>query len=85
MNSTDPQIRADILDPARFAQNVLRHSIWSKQAEILRAVRDHPLVAVKSCHASGKTFSIAEIVLWWMGTVHGATRIIRRKSARRAG
>jgi hypothetical protein len=36
MNSTDPQIRADILDPARFA-HVLRHSIWSKQAEILRA------------------------------------------------
>jgi phage terminase large subunit len=33
---------------------------------ILRAVRDHPLVAVKSCHASGKTFSLAEIVLWWM-------------------
>jgi hypothetical protein len=47
MNSTDPKIRADILDPARFAQNVLRQSIWSKQAQILRAVRDHPLVAVK--------------------------------------
>jgi hypothetical protein len=35
------EIRADILDPARFAQNVLRHRIWSKQAQILRAVRDH--------------------------------------------
>ena len=45
---------------------VLRHRIWSKQAEILRAVKKYPLVAVKSCHASGKTFTIAEIVLWWL-------------------
>jgi hypothetical protein len=63
---TPEEFRADVLDPARFAQNILRHRIWSKQAEILPAVKKYPLVAVKSCHASGKTYLTAEIVLWWL-------------------
>nr|AMP54360.1 hypothetical protein [uncultured bacterium] len=39
---------------------------WSKQREIMEAVRDHPRVAVRSCHATGKTFTAAQIVGWWV-------------------
>ena len=39
---------------------------WSKQIEILEAVRDHPRVAVRSCNGSGKTYIAAYVVLWWL-------------------
>lgn len=39
---------------------------WSKQREIMEAVRDYPRVAVRSCHATGKTFTAAQIVGWWI-------------------
>jgi phage terminase large subunit len=32
----------------------------------MRAVAQHPLVAVKACHASGKTFVAARLALWWL-------------------
>lgn len=57
---------AHFLDPVKFARKVLRHDTWPMQEAILRAIRDHPRVAVKGCHASSKTFAIAELVLWWL-------------------
>lgn len=53
-------------DPAFFATEVLGHRLWSKQVEILEAVRDHPRVAVRSCHGAGKTFTAADVVLWFV-------------------
>jgi phage terminase large subunit len=53
-------------DPTRFAQCILRHRVWSKQLEILQSVARHARTAVKACHASGKTFTAAEVVLWWI-------------------
>src|SRR5271170_6734144 len=53
-------------DPVLFARKVLGHDTWSTNEAILRAVRSHSRVAVKGCHASSKTFAIAEIVLWWL-------------------
>lgn len=38
--------------------------LWSKQREILYALRDHRKVAVKSCHASGKTFIAGGVALY---------------------
>ena len=61
-----PQLRRVIEDPVRFAEKMLRHDLWSLQKEILRSVVENPRTAVKACHASSKTFTAAEIVLWWI-------------------
>lgn len=53
-------------DPALFARIVLGADLWEKQREILRAVAQHSRVAVKACHASGKTYAIALAALWWL-------------------
>src|SRR6266851_32413 len=53
-------------DPVLFARKVLRHDTWPLHESILRAIRDHQRVAIKGCHASSKTFAIAEVVLWWL-------------------
>jgi hypothetical protein len=52
--------------PDRFARGVLRADLWETQAVIMRAVAANPLVAVKACHASGKTFMAARLALWWL-------------------
>jgi hypothetical protein len=49
-----------------FAQLMLGHEVWSKQHEILQSVATCSRTAVKACHASGKTFTAAEAVLWWV-------------------
>ncbi len=55
-------------DPVEFAQQILGLRLGAKQREVLEAVRDHPQVVVPSCHAAGKTFLAAIIVLWWLFT-----------------
>src|SRR5712692_450707 len=55
-----------IQDPTRFASVMLGHYVWSKQCDILQSVATHARTAVKACHASGKTFTAAEAVLWWI-------------------
>lgn len=54
------------LDPVFFVENVLGHTLWQKQKEILESVRDNPETSVRSCHASGKTFTAADVVHWWL-------------------
>ncbi len=53
-------------DPVWFSENILGTPLWSKEKEILEAVRDHAEVAVRSCHASGKTFTSARVAHWWL-------------------
>jgi hypothetical protein len=57
---------AALLEPVGFAEGVLGHRVWSIPAAILRSVAENRQTAVKSCHSSGKTFSSAEAVLWWI-------------------
>ncbi len=66
-------------DPVDFQKHQLCRRLWQKQCEILKAVESCPLVAVKGCHASGKTFAAAGLPLWWLarhrtrqGFHHGA-------------
>lgn len=40
--------------------------MWERQEEIASAVRDNKRVAVRSCHHSGKTWSAAALVHWWL-------------------
>lgn len=59
-------LRETFEDPVLYVQRILQHHTWDTQEQILRAVRDFPAVAVKACHASSKTFSAAELTLWWL-------------------
>lgn len=52
-------------DPVWFAENVLGHDVWSVPRAVMQAIsKPRARVAVKSCHASSKTFTAAELVLW---------------------
>lgn len=53
-------------DPVRFASEQLLFHAWSKQQEILRAMREHSRVAVKACHGPGKTATAAVGILTFL-------------------
>ena len=53
-------------DPVEFAERTLGLELGAKQREVLEAIRDHAKVVVPSCHAAGKTFLAAIVVLWWL-------------------
>jgi phage terminase large subunit len=63
-------------DPVGYVRDVLHFDPWSKQAEILEAVRDHKRVAVRSCHGAGKTAIAARAALWFLDAHPGDTRVI---------
>lgn len=51
-------------EPAWWAKKVLGVNLWDGQIEMMEAVRDCRKVAVKACHAPGKTFTAAVLALW---------------------
>jgi hypothetical protein len=53
-------------DPVAFVSEVLGVHLYSRQREIIEAVRDHERVAVKSGNATGKTVSAACVMLAWL-------------------
>jgi len=53
-------------DPIFCSTEILKAKLWEKENEILLAVRDHQEVSVRSCHASGKTYTAAQIIHWWL-------------------
>lgn len=55
-------------DPVFFVEEVLKSPLWEKQREILEAVRDNREVAIRSCHASGKSYVSGRIVHWWLNS-----------------
>src|SRR5262249_49345300 len=55
-----------VRDPVRFCHGLLRQDLSPLQQAILRAVASRSRVAVKACHASGKTFVAAVAVLWFV-------------------
>ena len=55
-----------VRDPVRFARGCLRQNIWAQQAAVLQAIATSRRVAVKACHASGKTHVSAAAVVWWV-------------------
>lgn len=71
----DPRPEPFAADPVGFARTRLGFSAWSKQAEIMEAVRDHARVAVRSSHGPGKTATAAQIALWFLKT-HRNSRVI---------
>jgi phage terminase large subunit len=59
------QVQWMTVDPVRFSGGFLGHKLWPIQQQILRSTAQHPRTAAKACHASGKTFTAADAVLWW--------------------
>lgn len=55
-------------DPVRWMREALGVGLWNKQREIAEAVRDNPLVAVRSGHSIGKSKLAACIVIWFLET-----------------
>lgn len=53
-------------DPVYWVQQRLGDFVWSKQAEVLRSVRDNRRTLVASCHASGKTWLASRAIGWWI-------------------
>lgn len=53
-------------DPVEFVTKILGVTPWSKQIEILEAVRDYPRTAVRSCHGAGKSFIAGQVILWFL-------------------
>ena len=66
MTDTSPikQAAKYLLDPVLFARHVLKDDPWPLQEEIMRSVASHLRTAVRSCHSSGKTYTLAQLVLW---------------------
>lgn len=53
-------------DPDTFIGGVLGDEAWEMQLTIARAILEHPVVAVKSCHASGKSFICGRIAILFL-------------------
>jgi len=55
-----------VKDPVLFATHILGLSLWEREAEILRSIKDRRRTAIKACHGVGKTFTLAVAALWWL-------------------
>ena len=55
-----------VRDPLRFAKHFLGVELWKSQMESLNSIKTKRRTAIKSCHASGKTFVLAVSALWWL-------------------
>jgi hypothetical protein len=60
--------RRYLRDPIGWVRRRLRQIVWSKQQEILEAVRDHRRVAVRSGHGVGKSHTASLVAAWWLDT-----------------
>ena len=64
--STQTRSTKPFQDPVTFAIDWLNEKPWQKQRQILRALKLNRQVAVRSCNASGKTYTAALAVIWWL-------------------
>jgi phage terminase large subunit len=69
-------------DPVVFAEQVLGIEPWVRQAEILRAVPQHPRIAVRSGHKVSKSNSAAILALWWVSTKRDSRVVITAPTGR---
>ena len=53
-------------NPDYFFNNYLGTKFWSKQKEIVQSIKDNEQTTVRSGNSSGKTFTLAQVILWFM-------------------
>lgn len=51
-----------------FVEHCLGHYTWSKQREILKSIVEHEYTAVRASHSVSKTYTAAEIAVWFLNT-----------------
>lgn len=59
-------LRNVLLDPVRTAGGLFGFRPWEQQRRLMRSIAQHPMTAVKACHASGKTAGAAQTAVWWL-------------------
>lgn len=69
-------------NPVLYAREALGIEVWGRQADILRAVAQHPRVAVRSGHKVGKSTSAVILALWWVTTRERARVIMTSSTGR---
>jgi len=69
-------------DPVAFAREILGVEPWSKQVEVIEAVRDHGRVAVSSGHKTGKSNTAAILALWFFCSFDDARVVMTSTTAR---
>jgi phage terminase large subunit len=69
-------------DPVGFFRQILGVEPWSKQVEIIEAVRDHPRVSVASGHKVSKSHTAAGIGLWYYSSFEDARVVMSSTTAR---
>jgi hypothetical protein len=69
-------------NPVGFFREILGVEPWSKQIEILEAVRDYARVAVCSGHKVSKSHSAAGLALWWYCS-HPDARVVMSSTTSR--
>lgn len=70
------------VDPVAFCHEVLGFEPWSRQVELLEAVRDHMRVAVCSGHKTGKSTSFAALALWYYCSFEDARVVMTSTTSR---
>ena len=65
---SDDNLAALRADPALFVRVVIGVEPQPWQVQALNAVRDHPRVAIKSCHGVGKSAFLSWLTLFWILT-----------------
>jgi len=53
-------------NPEWFFGEILKRPLYSKEKEIISAVKDNSEVSIRSCNASGKTYTAGGLVHWWL-------------------
>jgi phage terminase large subunit len=69
-------------DPVLFFREILGVEPWSKQVEIIEAIRDHKRVAVKSGHKVSKSHTAAGVALWFFSSFPDATVVMTSTTSR---
>lgn len=52
-------------DPVRFCREVLGFEPWSRQRDILEAIRDNKYIAIRSGQKTGKSRIVGAAAIWW--------------------
>lgn len=69
-------------DPVAYFREVLGVEPWSKQIEVIEAIRDHPRVTVKSGHKVSKSHTAAGVGLWFFSSFDDARVVMTSTTSR---
>lgn len=68
--------------PVEFFREIVGVEPWSKQVEIINAVRDNPRVAVKAGHKVSKSHTAAGVALWFYSSFADARVVMTSTTSR---